>query len=244
MSRLDSLKTEDFLREHPDIPASGDCLLILVEGEKTEVNYFEKVCGRLGLTGADVKTVFAGSDPGNMVKEAVELRNERENQAVRRQAVAYADVWCVFDTENVDHRRRPRMLAACKLAREKNINLALSAPTFEVWLLLHTHGIDLSWTTSEQAEDAMGANYKKGTFDCSPLLQYSTKARERARIRRNAVAPQDTGHWGKQVTAWFADGRPQQELAKAIPVTDVDLLLDILNLKAVPNKRSYPPTFK
>ncbi|MCD4727615.1 MAG: RloB family protein, partial [Pirellulales bacterium] len=46
--------------------------------------------------------------------------------------LAFDSVWCVFDID--DH---PKVAEAKVTARDNNIDLAISNPCFEIWLLLH-----------------------------------------------------------------------------------------------------------
>jgi hypothetical protein len=48
------------------------------------------------------------------------------------------ECWCIFDVEwPLNH---PNLVEAVSLARSKDVNLAISNPCFEVWLILHFRG--------------------------------------------------------------------------------------------------------
>jgi len=64
-----------------------------------------------------------GVAPEQLVKTATEF--------VRRSPRDYDEVWCVFDVDQFDIRE------AVRRAREREVNLAISNPCFELWLLLH-----------------------------------------------------------------------------------------------------------
>jgi hypothetical protein len=58
---------------------------------------------------------------------------EKEKAAARREE--FDEVWCVFDVERAD---QPEQLTKARTLAEKHgILLALSNPSFEVWLLAH-----------------------------------------------------------------------------------------------------------
>jgi len=59
--------------------------------------------------------------------------NERDRQ--KRRGEAYEEVWCVLDVEGVEE--TARLNEALALARREHMQLALSNPSFEVWLIAH-----------------------------------------------------------------------------------------------------------
>jgi hypothetical protein len=62
------------------------------------------------------------------------LKKQAEEEARREgdDNIAYDAVWCVFDTD--DH---PKVADARQMANDNGISVALSNPSFELWLLLH-----------------------------------------------------------------------------------------------------------
>jgi hypothetical protein len=71
------------------------------------------------------KTVVATAK--RMKKEAEEAAKREEDDNLR-----YEKVWAVFDVD--DH---PNMPDAVQMARDNEIELAISNPSFELWLFLH-----------------------------------------------------------------------------------------------------------
>lgn len=69
-----------------------------------------------------------------LVRIAKSLKADAEEQARRERDdnLAYDAVWCVFDVD--DH---PRVSDAIVMARDNGVELAISNPCFELWLLLH-----------------------------------------------------------------------------------------------------------
>ena len=59
-------------------------------------------------------------------------RAEKAAKQERDENLAYDSVWCVFDVD--DH---PNLPDAQQMARDNRIDLAISNPCFELWLLLH-----------------------------------------------------------------------------------------------------------
>ena len=109
-------------------------ILVLCEGRNTEPQYlrgFKRWC-RNPLV--EVVVDPEHGVPLTLVRRAKEARLDAERRAAREgdDNVAYDEVWCVFDTD--DH---PHLEDACQMARDNGIDVALSNPCFELWLLLH-----------------------------------------------------------------------------------------------------------
>lgn len=102
-------------------------VLIVCEGERTEPEYLEGFRRACRNPRVNIKTVSQRTTPEGLVKKAVELRDK----AVADEA-AYDSVWCVFDVDE-----HPSLPQAREQARAGRIDLAISNPCFELWLLLH-----------------------------------------------------------------------------------------------------------
>lgn len=59
------------------------------------------------------------------------------------------EIWCVFDVESP--KSHPNLLNAIALAKKNGINLAISNPCFELWLILHFED-QTAYLTTSQAE--------------------------------------------------------------------------------------------
>lgn len=72
--------------------------------------------------------------PLTLVQVAREMKRAAERAAQREEDdnLLYDEVWCVFDTD--DH---PHLNDAVQMARDNGVELAVSNPCFELWLLLH-----------------------------------------------------------------------------------------------------------
>lgn len=72
--------------------------------------------------------------PMTLVKIAKQYKKDGERRAARERDdnLAYDSVWCVFDVD--DH---PNLGQAKKMAQDNGIDLAISNPCIELWLLLH-----------------------------------------------------------------------------------------------------------
>ncbi|GGP48612.1 RloB family protein [Saccharothrix coeruleofusca] len=95
-------------------------ILVVSGGQKSEPQYFSG----LKLTrGARIRVRCKVDSPLNLVRHAEKVWNQYREE--------FDTAWCVVDVDNFD------ISSAVRLAASKNINLAVSDPCFEVWLLLH-----------------------------------------------------------------------------------------------------------
>ncbi|MBI1313523.1 RloB domain-containing protein [bacterium] len=110
-------------------------ILVVTEGAVTEPQYLDglkKAC-RNPLVDVEVEDRH-GRDPHALVKIARDRLRQAERQARRESDdnLKYDDVWCVFDID--DHQT---VADAKQMARDNQIELAISNPAIELWLLLH-----------------------------------------------------------------------------------------------------------
>ncbi len=120
-------------RTEPHRPARKR-ILVLCEGQNTEPQYlrgFQRWC-RNPLV--EVKVAPHHGVPQALVQRACELVNEARARARRERDdnLTYDEIWCVFDRDEHPNIQRARQLAA-----DNQIEVALSNPCFELWLLLH-----------------------------------------------------------------------------------------------------------
>jgi len=109
-------------------------ILVVCEGEVTEPQYVEGFRLAHGATTVRVHVEAPGGDPRALVEAAARMRDEAARRARREgdQNLAYDEVWCVFDVDE-----HARLESARALAGAENVELAVSNPCFELWLLLH-----------------------------------------------------------------------------------------------------------
>ena len=113
-------------RRKPKRRPSGDIILIVCGGAKTEPSYFEGLRERWKLHSAQVHAM--GRDPLRVVERAIRLRDDRRAE----EEPDFDQVWCILDMD--EHARLP---VATEVAAKEEVKIALSTPCFEVWYLLH-----------------------------------------------------------------------------------------------------------
>jgi len=171
-------------------------LLIFCEGRRTEPEYLEALKRQpsvrdVAAVDLRVETGQGGSVPKTLVALAI---------AARRKAIAEEgeidEFWCVFDVEWP--RNHPDLKHAVEQARQGGIELAISNPCFELWLILHFQDQG-AWLDNDEARRLrrkLDGSSDKG-LDAAKYMLLSANAAHRAaeldeRHRQNGtVFPDD-----------------------------------------------------
>jgi len=109
-------------------------ILVVCEGKVSEPQYCEGFRLARGATTVRVRVEAPGGDPLSLVERAIEIRDEAAARAKRErdENLKIDEVWCVLDVDE-----HARLTEARTLARREGIDLAVSNPCFELWVLLH-----------------------------------------------------------------------------------------------------------
>lgn len=151
-------KSGNNLRRTPGNTPGRDLILIVVEGKKTEPQYFESMRQELKLATAKIEIVSAsGGSPLEVVKKANKSVNKKK----------YEKVFCVFDYDNKPNQYQAAISAATDYNFEQPIT---SRPCFEFWYLLHyrysTRPFQDCDETTKELEKELGENYQKKLDFC------------------------------------------------------------------------------
>ena len=120
-------KVRDIQRRQPKKDAY-EVVLIVCEGEQTEVNYFNGLKVHEKLSSVNVEVIpGANSDPISVVQTAIEKANFQKSY------LPYDAVYCVIDRDE-----HSRFDEALRLAQENNVKVIKSYPSFEYWYLCHS----------------------------------------------------------------------------------------------------------
>jgi hypothetical protein len=127
-------RKRDDLRRRKWIAEPRPRVLVCCEGEVTEPSYLNGLKGELRIRLVHIEVVPGGSNPKTLVDYAVQKKQQAEREARREKDdnLKYDEVWCVFDVDAHEH-----IPEAKHRAGASKINLAISNPCFELWLLLH-----------------------------------------------------------------------------------------------------------
>lgn len=157
---------------------SGDLILIVCEGERTEPIYFNALKQERKLSSVTVKHARGATAPRQVVERAIVLRDERARAARRGEDVPFDQVWCVVDGDGTGAVEAAHVLAEedrKKCGKKKaGIQIADSMPCFELWLLLHFRYTTAPEDNSSGLEGALssviGRPYEKNAPPMEELL--------------------------------------------------------------------------
>lgn len=129
----------DFKRKQPSIEPQKR-ILIVCEGEVTEVDYFENVRSISNLSNVDIE--ICGKECGSSPTSVVKFALDRSKVEGPQDLGGYDKVFCVFDRDSHPdfERAKGQIIAANKprsTFRGGSIEAIWSVPCFEVWLVMH-----------------------------------------------------------------------------------------------------------
>jgi hypothetical protein len=187
-------------RKKPQRPAY-DRILIVTEGEKTEVNYFEEIRRYYRLSSTHIRV--CNSPYGTTPLQVVEYARDR-----CRETFEWERVFCVIDRDDHQGYAEALNLAQALDSRERNdlgqpigFSAIPSNPCFELWLLLHFQANEAHIHRNEvfrRLRDRYLRGYEKGrggTFEATMQhldQAYAHAERLRARGQGRALANPST----------------------------------------------------
>ena len=147
-------------------------ILIVCEGEKTEVNYFKEIRieKRIPDKLVQIKNCSLGTNPKKVLECAI-----KESGYKRGKFENFDEVWIAIDRD--EHQDFAQTILE---ANSKNINVACSNPCFELWLLLHfenqTAHIERQNVISKLSKHMSYAkNMNSSYFATKEKLQFATE---------------------------------------------------------------------
>jgi hypothetical protein len=109
-------------------------ILVVCEGEITEFEYLKQFNQFHRVSKVRLDFARERGVPKTLVQIAKELKANSTGAQLGEGSPAqeFDEVWCVFDIDE-----HPHVSDAIQMARDNGIDLAISHPCFELWLLLH-----------------------------------------------------------------------------------------------------------
>lgn len=117
--------------------------LVVAGGAVTERQYFEYLAGVYDIV---IDYRQKNLDPAQLADYAVDLW--KKDAAASDEIETYAHAWVVVDVDQFSHFQR----ADTTLKRESDIDLVISNPCFEVWLLDHVEIVPVSFVRTNDVE--------------------------------------------------------------------------------------------
>ncbi|WP_328647018.1 RloB family protein [Amycolatopsis sp. NBC_00348] len=163
-------RRENTGRRRPAFREQRSSLLVVCGAKATEPAYFDGLKRARRNPAVTIKIKAKPADPETVVKYGAELR--------RRAQGTYDAVWCVVDVDEFDLDR------TAATARRLQVNLAISNPCFEYWLLLHFEACAAPLTCYSDVEKRLRRHvpgYHKSALRFDDFAHGVDKAVERAR---------------------------------------------------------------
>ncbi|QEU87302.1 RloB family protein [Streptomyces viridosporus] len=117
-------RRESTLRRRPAYRDALPTILVVCGARNTEPAYIRGLLRVVDNRAVDVRVKVCPQDPVSVVRHAAGERTRARDH--------YDRTWCVLDVDDFAH-----LDEALRLARAERIDIALSNPCFELWLLLH-----------------------------------------------------------------------------------------------------------
>lgn len=125
------------------------------EGRVTEPDYLSH-WERLN-DGVRIDWGASGMVPMSLVRHAREDAGLSRRASKRHSSPDYDEIWCVFDVD-----AHPNVKQAISEAQQSGIQVAVSNPCFELWLVLHCQDQAASIQSSDIQRDAKKLNLIRG----------------------------------------------------------------------------------
>jgi hypothetical protein len=185
------VKYETDLTRRRNVKEQRRSILVVTNGERTEVDYFEGLRFEPQLC-ATLRVKFEGVAPAALPAKAAFLRDSND----------YDAVWVVCDVDQFD------VALARQEAAVKGVGLALSNPCFEVWLLLHVSNKCGGFNNCDQVKNALRKQmpgWDKTRLNFADFRDFVMSAVERAkRLGDTAGDNPSTAVWRVVEDAYFS----------------------------------------
>ncbi len=137
-------------------------VLIALEDTKSSKYYFEKLIRDKGFTGQIVFAKHIGTNPKKVLEALAKYKKENKKTKFEKE-------WIVIDKDDWS---RDEFLGVMETARQKNICVAFSNESYELWILLHFERIT-AYTSRENLNrkinhyflERFGVEYSKSSQD-------------------------------------------------------------------------------
>lgn len=208
--------------------------LIYSGGIVTEVEYFQYVRRHLfgdyvknlriksGEVDDPVRVEADGVDPKTLVEGAAKLLREDKKDAKKESYDPFAVVWAATDVDDFG-KNGDKLRAAVDKGRQSGVEVIISNPCFDVWLIDHKQPYPLSYTQTSECEKLAK---RLGLIDMSRNRNNPKHIRQEAIAGKYATAAKNAQkHMGEQHRR-IRDNRPSS--GDYAPWTDIPKIVDTL----------------
>lgn len=208
--------------------------LIYSGGIVTEVEYFQYVRRHLfgdyvknlriksGEVDDPVRVEADGVDPKTLVDDAAKLLYEDKKDAKKESYDPFAVVWAVTDVDDFD-KNGDKLRAAVDKGRQSGVEVIISNPCFDVWLIDHKQSCPLSYTQTSECEKLAK---RLGLIDMSRNRNNPKHIRQEAIVEQYATAAKNAQKHMSEQHRRIRDSRPSS--GDYAPWTDIPKIVDTL----------------
>ena len=208
--------------------------LIYSGGIVTEVEYFQYVRRHLfgdyvknlriksGEVDDPVRVEADGVDPKTLVDDAAKLLYEDKKDAKKESYDPFAVVWAVTDVDDFG-KNGDKLRAAVDKGRQSGVEVIISNPCFDVWLIDHKQSCPLSYTQTSECEKLAK---RLGLIDVSRNRTNPKHIRQEAIVEQYATAAKNAQKHMSEQHRRIRDSRPSS--GDYAPWTDIPKIVDTL----------------
>lgn len=199
-------------RRRPGTRRAHTRVLIVCGAEVTESEYFEYVAGALAATGVHTKIVREPASPVALVEAAVKLKELEVRQAKLHgdPSNMWNSVWAITDVDDFGG----ELQRATSAAVAGGVDLCISNPCFEIWLLWHVKACGSALSNKQVQELARSQGLMEGKKGKNIVISQIAGRYSVASMRSKEVRRQHS-----------RDGKTSP---RDIPASSVDVLVDSL----------------
>lgn len=208
--------------------------LIYSGGIVTEVEYSQYVRRHLfgdyvknlriksGEVDDPVRVEADGVDPKTLVDDAAKLLYEDKKDAKKESYDPFAVVWAVTDVDDFG-KNGDKLRAAVDKGRQSGVEVIISNPCFDVWLIDHKQSCPLSYTQTSECEKLAK---RLGLIDMSRNRNNPKHIRQEAIVEQYATAAKNAQKHMSEQHRRIRDSRPSS--GDYAPWTDIPKIVDTL----------------
>lgn len=208
--------------------------LIYSGGIVTEVEYFQYVRRHLfgdyvknlriksGEVDDPVRVEADGVDPKTLVDDAAKLLYEDKKDAKKESYDPFAVVWAVTDVDDFG-KNGDKLRAAVDKGRQSGVEVIISNPCFDVWLIDHKQSCPLSYTQTSECEKLAK---RLGLIDMSRNRNNPKHIRQEAIAEQYVAAAKNAQKHMSEQHRRIRDSRPSS--GDYAPWTDIPKIVDTL----------------
>jgi hypothetical protein len=178
-------RRENSGRRRPAFREQHTSILVVCGAEVTEPAYFEGLKRARRNPAVTIQIKAKRGDPDGVVRYAAGMRDRAEGK--------HDEVWCVVDVDDFD------LVKAAATARKLRVNLAVSNPCFEFWLLLHFEACNAPLTCYNDVEKRLVKHVQGYSKTALRFADYADGIDQAVQRAKRAGAEHDqnpsTGVW-------------------------------------------------